>query len=136
VSEFGLARWSAYADAVVDLELSGRTVTLGREGVVAGDPWTSAGSLYVITAYNPGREASSEENASAQARLLGLLAERGITWLPAVGRSRDASWREPSVALEVPEATAIAIADEFQQDAVFAWDGVCLRVIACHGGEN
>ena len=124
--------WAAYRESVVDVVLDGAVVTLGAEGVIAGERWSPARPVYVVTAYNPGRARGSAANEAAQIRLLELLAERGIAWLPSTGRSRDGSWQEPSAALlETSEAEAIEIAREFEQDAIFSWDGLALRVLDC-----
>ena len=129
--------WSAYGKSVVDVFLPAGVVTLGREGVIAGESWTLAGSLSVITAYNPGRAVEVAVNEAAHARLVALLVDRGIDWLPATGRSRDGSWEEPSVALPtISEREAIEIARDFDQDAIFSWDGRSLRVVPCGGGRN
>lgn len=122
----------AYEDAVVDVTTDEGLVTLGREGVVAGHPWEPAGPAYVITAYNPGRAQSLEENEAAQQRLLGRLSRERLDWLPAVGRSRDSRHREPSVALQgVDERTARRLATEFGQDAIFCWADGKLTVVDC-----
>lgn len=122
----------AYPDAVVDVDLEDASVTLGREGVLAGRRWRPDGWAFVITAYNPGRAASPEENASAQERLFDYLAGEHLTWLAAVGRSRDGRHREPSVVVEgIDAARAIEIARRFGQDAIFSWDGRELRVVDC-----
>lgn len=123
--------WDAYGDAVVDVQLGDRVITVGAEGVVDGAPWRPSVPAYVITACNPGRHATTEENEAAQNRLIRLLSERGIPWLSAVGRSRDRSWSEPSVVVEISEADALLIGATFEQDAVFKWDGSVLEVIAC-----
>lgn len=130
------AGWDAYNDAVVDIDLGGRTVTLGQEGVLAGSADSLRAPLYVITAYNPGAQASDAENRAAQAMLLDLVAARGLGSFPAVGRSRDHRWQEPSVAVVgLSEAESIEIGRAFAQDAIFGWDGRTLQVIPCEGGE-
>lgn len=129
--------WDAYEDSVVDVDLGHRLVTLGREGVLAGGPWTGSEPLHVITAYNPGRSASEEENVAAQRDLEGTLAARGVAFYAAIGRSRDSSWRETSVAiLGLSDSEAIAIGRTFGQDAIFSWNGESLRVMACGQREK
>ncbi|MGN6162880.1 MAG: DUF3293 domain-containing protein [Marmoricola sp.] len=123
--------WDAYGEAVVDVDLGEREVTVGREGIVRGEAWSPDRPAYVITAHNPGRKADAAANDAAQARLLALLHERGIRWRPAIGRSRDRSWAEPSVVVEIPEREALEIGARFDQDAIFRWDGTALEVIAC-----
>ena len=117
---------------MVDVEVRGTWVTLGREGVIAGEAWTPAGCAYIVTAYNPGRAVAADVNEAAQQRLLDYLARENIVWLPAVGRSRDSQHQEPSVALlRVSAARATDIGTLFKQDAIFSWDGISLAVIEC-----
>ena len=124
------AGWAAYGDAVVEVALNDHVVTIGKEGVLGGGSWTPTEVVYVITAHNPGRLVSAEENARAQRDLEIMLESRRIPWLPAVGRSRDGSWRESSVAvLGLAREDAIEIAARFEQDAIFGWDGRTLEVI-------
>ena len=128
--------WPAYRESVVDVVVGGALVTLGPEGVIAGEAWTPDRPVYIVTAYNPGVTKEPVANQAAQSRLLELLEDRGIAWLPATGRSRDAAWQEPSVAvLEVSEVEAIKIARRFAQDAIFCWDGQRLRVLDCASGK-
>jgi len=122
--------WDAYADSVVEVDLGDRQVTLGREGVLAGGPLATP--LHVITAYNPGIAITVEDNKIAQQRLEDLLIGRGLIFYAAIGRSRDNSWCEPSLAaIDLSDEEAIAIGRAFRQDAIFGWDGESLRVIAC-----
>ncbi|MGN6722795.1 MAG: DUF3293 domain-containing protein [Marmoricola sp.] len=127
--------WDAYDDSVVDIDVGDRQVTLAREGVLAGGPLATP--LHVITAYNPGGAAPDGENATAQRALEDTLSERGVSYYLAIGRSRDHSWREPSVAAAgLSDEEAIAIGRAFRQDAIFLWDGESLRVIACRDRDN
>ncbi|GAC1379945.1 MAG: hypothetical protein NVSMB48_04950 [Marmoricola sp.] len=124
--------WSDYADSVVDVFVAGQTVTLGREGLLAGGEWSVEPPAYVVTAYNPGHAAPQAANEEAQARLHDFLEASHLAWLPAVGRSRDHTWAEPSMALTgLSESEAIAIGRRFNQDAIFKWDGCALIVLPC-----
>jgi hypothetical protein len=128
---------SAFADSVVDVLVDNSLVTLGREGVIAGPVWVPDHPVYVVTAYNPGTAVALDANEAAQARLRDFLAERKVAWWPAVGRSRDSTWLEPSLALTgVTEAEAIEVGRRFKQDAIFKWDGRHLTVLPSGVGRE
>ena len=135
MSDQHFAGWLAYADAVVDVFIGDAVVTLGQEGLLEGV--APPAPMLVLTAYNPGRAVASSVNEAAQAHLIEYLSQRSLSWLPAIGRSRDGTWQEPSLAVtDLPEPEAIEIARRFDQDAIFKWDGENLSVISCKSGAN
>lgn len=74
----------------------------------------------LLTAWNPhGQRPGLAANESAQARLMDLLARRGIATLPGHGEDPAGDWeREPSVlALDLGEPDADAIGARFGQNA-------------------
>jgi len=77
-------------------------------------PWA------IITAYNPySAEYTEEENQTAQARLTDMLTLHGYKMLPAVGRSSDEKWEEPSkLVLGISYELAKAFGTCFQQNTI------------------
>lgn len=128
--------WAAYVGAVMRIEApSGvvwvRPAPVTRTAGVYPDP--EGRVIYVMTAHNPGgRIASDTANASAEARLAAELDRRGLTWWSAAGG--DPSWAhvEPGAAvIGMDEADAIALGEEFGQDAIFMLTPADRRVIGC-----
>jgi uncharacterized protein DUF3293 len=102
---------------------SGRTVDLGT---IPADRLADAIAplklpIFIITAHNPDAERlPDEENRSRNLKLRGLLEERRLAWLEAVGRAPDGSWAESSFAISgLAEADAIEIGGQFGQLAIF-----------------
>ncbi len=87
----------------------------------------------LITAYDPaGAQTSAAENQAANERLARTLHSRGWHVLEALGRSPDGSHVEPSFAVfGIPLAEALEVAREFDQAAVFVWDGARARIAWC-----
>ena len=77
-------------------------------------PWA------IITAYNPySAEHTDTENQIAQNRLTDMLTLHGYKLLPAIGRSSDGNWEEPSIlVLGISYDLAKAFGSCFQQNAV------------------
>ncbi len=131
-----LGGWDAYTTAVVRIEAPGGAIWIKPAPAARTDgqyPDSDGRPVYVITAHNPaGRLASCAANAAAQARLESQLRQRGLTWWPAAGG--DPSWThvEASVALTgIPEADAIALGAEFNQDAIFVFTPAGRRIVSC-----
>lgn len=80
----------------------------------ANDCWA------IVTAYNPGRLCSDQENCLAQARLLNRLIDSGRPFLAARNLADGGSWPvEPSyLVLRVDAEEALALASDFAQLAV------------------
>src|SRR4051794_33398255 len=92
------SQYDAYRATVVEVFL------LGDQSVclAVGDPARAelTAPFVVLTAWNPAsRRRAALLNAADQDLLEGVLRERGCTTRPAVGRSSDGSWSEPSVAV-------------------------------------
>jgi hypothetical protein len=103
-------------------------------GVTTGAfPADDGSMIYVITAHNPGRHLSGDDNAERHERLVAEVADApGVTAWPAVGG--DASWEhaEQSLALVgFDDNAARELGRRFEQEAIFAWDARALRVMAC-----
>jgi hypothetical protein len=129
--------WAAYARAEIDLALpDGRRLTFvpARPGTVEGIwPFESAETLHVITAWNPGsRPATAAENVERQAALAAELAEGGLRWLPAVGRSPDGAWQEESMAIrDLSRAAAVTLGRRFGQRAIYELSATGLAIVGC-----
>jgi hypothetical protein len=87
----------------------------------------------ILTAFNPGHERPPlPENEAANRELQELLDRRGIAWLPARGLNADRTHVEPSFAvLNLRRSEALAIARQFRQAAIFAWDGHRGSIVWC-----
>jgi hypothetical protein len=93
----------------------------------------------VLTAYNPGTERPSwAENEAANERLHEVLVDSGYEVWRADGFSADGTWREPGwLAWEMPIDLGIAVAADFGQWAVYAYDSEGVRsVVACQSSDG
>ena len=133
-------RFAAYAASQVWLEhpaagaLVVRPVTQGTtEGVF---PEAPDASIHVVTAHNPGRLLSAEENRARHRRLLAdALALPGVRAWRAVGGDSEWVHTEEGVALiGASEESVLALANRFDQEAIFAWNARSLRVVDCDDG--
>ena len=91
-------------------------------------PWA------IITAYNPySAEHTEAENREAQARLTDMLTLHVYRMLPAIGRSSDGKWEEPSILiLGISCDLAKAFGTCFQQNAiVFGEIGGPIELVFC-----
>jgi hypothetical protein len=122
--------WELYVGAVIDLEVDGRAVCICGPG--AGD-LPAAAPVFVLTAYNPGGVERAEAlNVEAEGRLEAEIASGGVTWWPAVGRSPDASWSEPGVAVAGwDRRDACRVGAAYGQVGVFELTGGQVRVVRC-----
>jgi hypothetical protein len=126
--------WDQYADALIDCEIDGQPRCLrgpDRDALPDREP------IFVLTAYNPGGIACDEaRNEAAQARLEHDLAAIGLTVWPAVGRSRDASWSEPGVAVaRFGRDRACEYGTRYGQLAVFELTDDDVHVVRCHDAQ-
>jgi hypothetical protein len=128
--------WSAYSDAILRIEAPSRVIWVRPAPIsrTSGEyPEPEGRVICVITAHNPGgRLASGADNAAAQARLVAVLEERGLTWWPAAGG--DPSWthvEESAAVIGMDEADAIALGAQFGQDAIFVLTPTDRQVVGC-----
>lgn len=126
-----------YLDSLIELELASGTATIRArtDGAAPGRlppgmPGTT-GHLHVITACNPySAPLPAPLNDERNRQLAAELASRGLTTLPAHGRSPDAAWREPGFAvLDGDTAEVLALARRFEQHAVYELTGDHLAVV-------
>jgi len=126
--------WDLYADAVIECEIDGlRHPLRGPEA----EPLPAAPPIFVLTAYNPmGEERAAELNVVAERELEQVLASEGITFWTAIGRSRDASWSEPGVAVVgLGRAEACELGVRCRQLAVYELTAADVHVVRCSDGE-
>lgn len=81
------------------------------------------GPFAVVTAWNPRGRSSHPDNDARQAELEATLRARGIRFVAVDGCSPDRTHREASVAAAIPEGEARRLALEWEQDALFWFDG-------------
>lgn len=126
-----------YLDSLLALELPTGTATIRARGDAAapgrlppGLPATT-GHLHVITACNPYSAPLPPHRNEERNRLLaGELAARGLTTVPAEGRSTDGSWREPGFGVLDGDTTEVLdLARRFEQHAVYELTGDHLAVV-------
>lgn len=76
--------------------------------------------FFIITAYNPdGREVDERSNMIADAALRREISALGLDYLPVTGGSPDFSHAEPGYGIVCTRETALGLAKQFCQDAVF-----------------
>lgn len=131
--------WDQYQNAVVDVFVSGQTVTVGPRGVETDTRIRPnvGEQIYIITAFNPGRMLSERENTERQAHLERELGELAVTVWHAEGRDRRRKHGEASVAvrgLDRDEARLIGL--RYGQDAIFEWTRDAWAVIPCGPGPG
>lgn len=100
--------------------------------------WPLAAPVHLVTAYNPrGEDLPLEENERRLADLAAYLRAELVAAVPSLGASEDGRWSEPGFALlGVGEEHALAIAQRFEQAAIYAWSAERLEVVgALHGGR-
>jgi hypothetical protein len=98
---------------------------------------TQRRSAIVMTAYNPGTARPTyAENEAANQRMFDDLRSHGYDIWQADGFSADGTWREPGwLVWDMPVEAGIAIAAEYGQFAVYAYDVEGVRsVVACDAG--
>lgn len=121
--------WDEWAAAIISVRVDGAWVDLNGPGARRDLPLSPP--LHVLTAHDPrGTVAGPERNDAAQAALVAEMVDGGLVWLEALGRSRDGSHAEASVALSgVALERARAIGRRYEQEALFeVWpDEVVVR---------
>jgi hypothetical protein len=122
------ARIRLYAATVLEFDRDAeRSIDLGRPLSEAGQRLLEARGLLepfaILTAWNPRGQPDHPENDARQAELEASLDARGVHWRVLDGCAPDRTHREASVAAVLPEAEALSLAVEWEQDAYFWYDG-------------
>ena len=121
--------WDAYPHTILEFHGS-QTVRIDLRQAIKAADGTALSAIglgepfAVITAYNPaGRTTDESANRRRTEALRQRLSDRGGSIIPTQGVSPDGSHREPGFAVVLSREEAIAIALEFDQSAIFWWDG-------------
>lgn len=139
-TENAVDSWAAYKKALVDIQIDDERVTVGPRGIessATAHPYPD-GSIYIITACDPGRSLSAQENAARQeqlARDLNDLDDLHLEVWPAIGRDRASKHSEPSFAvggLDADQARTLGL--RHGQEAIFEWTRDTWAVIPCGPG--
>jgi hypothetical protein len=123
-----------YAGALIDCEVDGQTRRLRGPDAA---PLPAAAPMFVFTAHNPaGAERDPALNEAAEHELEHELSSSSVTFWPATGRSPDASWSEPGVAVAGLDRTeACAYGRRYGQLAVYELTADEVRVVRCVDAE-
>ena len=127
------AMWDLYAGARIDCTIDGRARRLRGPDA---EPLPAPAPIFVLTAYNPGGvERDRALNDAAEEELESRLASAGTTFWPARGRSPDASWSEPGVAVAgFDRAQACELGRRYGQLAVYELTEHEVHVVQCFDG--
>lgn len=88
------------------------------------------GAFGIVTAANPrGCVVSPEENDAAFTRLAHVVGATGCVTVPADGMSPDEQHRERGYAIDASRETCAAIARQFQQSAMYWFDGTRFHIV-------
>ncbi len=111
---------TAYLSTNYIMRIDGSEIVLKITDDVPPALSSLAQSWAIITAYNPYSVENTEtENQIAQNRLADMLTLHGYNMLPAIGRSSDGKWEEPSMlVLGISYEFAKAFGSCFQQNAI------------------
>lgn len=106
--------------AGLDIDLRDSLGPTRRAALARVVPWQT---FAVITAANPGRLLEAEENAKRREALAEALRRQDANTILVLGCSPDGEHCEESFCADLPKAVAIEVAREFEQDAIFWYDG-------------
>jgi hypothetical protein len=142
ISDDADERFRAYTQSQIRIEHPTRGLVVVRPepaGTARGAfPVPPDVTIHVVTAHNPGRQLSDEDNTDRHRQLSQWLTERpDLSVWPAEGGNAAGTHREASFAIVgLTDAEACALGREFDQEAVFAWRIQELLVLDCHGGRS
>ena len=93
----------------------------------------SGETFYMITAANPfSNELTSDENDVLNEKLKEELLHRNLEFLPGIGRDSKSAWSEKGwVVRGLTESELIAMAQKYDQNAIFRFDNAGQHVIKC-----
>jgi len=111
---------NAYLSATYEVDFAS-----GMRQFHHGEPGEVGPPFAIVTASNPGTEyLPDEQNQARNARLQEVLDERGFCYVSARGYNAARTHEEPSFAvLGIELEDALRLAREFEQAAIFWWDG-------------
>jgi hypothetical protein len=120
-------RWLSYTTTIVRIDhprLGSFVVEPAPAGHANGEyPAPGQGPIHIMTAHNPGRALSVDENDRRQQELLARLSRRSdVEVWNALGGDRRWQHTEDSVAIVgLDDGAALELARGFDQDAIFSW---------------
>jgi hypothetical protein len=114
-----------FRETVLEISAGAESVSVDLRQAVDSRIMPFAGAPFgVITAFNPdGITQTALLNAGLDEQLEGRLKELAFDYQRATGRSPDRSHVERGFAVLAPRETLLALADEFDQLAIFWFDG-------------
>jgi hypothetical protein len=126
--------WDTYADAIIECVIDCQVRCLRGPNA---DRLPGRAPLFVLTAHNPGGVTRDQVvNDAAERTLQEDLRSDGLTFWPATGRSPDASWSEPGVAVVgLDRCRACEIGNRYGQLGVFELTEDEIHVVRCLDGE-
>jgi hypothetical protein len=126
--------WDLYADALIECEVDGSVRCLRGPDA---DSLPADAPIFVMTAYNPGGvDRDQARNVAGEEALERDLALGGATIWAAIGRSPDASWSEPGVAVaDLDRSEACSYGRRYGQLAVYELTEDAVHVVRCLDGE-
>lgn len=136
------AKLRRYADTVLELgdppvlEVDLRQ-SLSHEELERVRQTAGASEFTVITAENPrGSPGAPEANEAANEALREALQGAELPFMAAAGRDPEGTHREASFLVRGPSEPVLALAREFEQDAVFRFDGNRFLLIESASGKE
>jgi hypothetical protein len=128
--------WVSYAKTIVEFIPSDQeafTIRPAAPGTTGEWPTGFRAPIYVVTAWNPGKERPGEVvNRDRQNTLQTELRSRGLDLCPTIGRDPDSPHFEEGVAVSgISEDEAIELGAHYGQDAIFSWTPEALTILSC-----
>lgn len=128
--------WESYRSAIVTLPATSswtrHELAPRPEGEIEGE-FPFAGTVHIVTAYNPGTELDAFTNAGADAALLDYVLRLGLVFFRVVGSDAEHGGRvEPGFGIVgLDRGDALDIGRTFGQDAIYEWRADALEILAC-----
>ena len=126
-NDFNQELLTKYEKTVVEIYWDSRILSYQEYFNFTGEPF------YMITAANPfSNELSNDENDALNERLKLELLSLNLEILPGIGRDSASAWFEKGwVVRGLPESDLIALAQKYEQNAIFRFDANGQHVISC-----
>lgn len=100
-------------------------------------PPPSGNPFGIVTAWNPhGKPQPEKANQEANTRLARELAARNLGYFPVTGGSPDFSHAEPGYGIFCDRKTAIELAKQFDQEAIFWIEAGNLFLVSCKDNSS
>lgn len=134
-------RWTSYVEARARIQhptLGPLKIEPAPLGVAEGPFPAGDDTVYIITAANPGRLLSDDENVQRHEKLRAIIVEAnpGQIWDAAGG---DESWTHVEASFAVVGISlqsALNLGRLFEQEAIFVWSPDLWQVTDCNSGRT